>query len=67
MKDRIIPAAIIGLSLIVAAFVSNARYQVVAHGDVLWRLDRYTGKVSLCTLAGNSMTCTKLTEGEFAG
>lgn len=67
MKERILPASIIALGLVVSAFLWGGRYTMERDSDnIVWRLDRYSGELWACGVAVDKddvAGCGKMTEG----
>jgi hypothetical protein len=65
MTERIAITLIATLGLVASAFLFGGRFELYAQGDVLWRLDRYTGTLSACGLEdqNSDVGCGAVVEG----
>jgi hypothetical protein len=67
MKERILPAIILALALMGSAVLLGGRYSLIhdSNNGVVWRLDRYTGIVSICGAPDDKeiASCGDLKEG----
>ena len=64
--ERIVITLIATLGLTVSAFLVGGRYEVYPQGKDIWRLDRYTGTLSICGLTDEGIECLTVVEGGVA-
>lgn len=51
-----IVGVIIGLAFIAASILVVGRYQMIPQGDIIYRMDRWSGKIELCARIPNQDT-----------
>ena len=60
---RLLLAAMVAVSPAAAEDAGQDVYQIVkATGDRVWRLDKRTGEIAVCTLEGDNLICTTSAE-----
>ena len=66
--ERLGPAALIALGLMVGGFLLGGRYQAVpARGDSVWVIDRITGTPRYCSTFSNGWSCAIFDYAERQG
>jgi hypothetical protein len=65
MTERIAITVIAVFGVVACAFLIGGRFEMYSQGEVIWRLDRYTGTVSVCGLTNqdNDVGCGTVVEG----
>jgi len=70
MSDIVKVAIIIAVGLIMSGFLFSGRYTMLLNSEAgeIWRLDRYTGKISVCGVPDNKRVagCAPMAEGNKA-